>query len=155
MKEHTRLRRLYDSVIEYTNIANTKENLEKLEERTREIQDRIRELDEGEIIVGDLDTTRQILGTIYLSGIDGMEEEEKATVVKKLMELIQRKDGKIEDLVGVVKDLHSRCYRFVSMRDGLHRLRTRNLDLQTQVNNAEARLNEVLSEEEKTKQGKK
>ena len=37
------------------------------------------------------------------------------------------------------------------MRDGLHRLRTRNLDLQTQVSNAEMRLNEVLGEEEKTK----
>ena len=54
-------------------------------------------------------------------------------------------------MVGVVKDLHKRCYRFVSMRDGLHRLRTKNLELQNQVNNAELRLNEVLGEEEKTK----
>ena len=67
------------------------------------------------------------------------------------MELVQRKDNKIEDLVGIVKDLHNRCYRFISMQDGLHRLRTKNLDLQSQVNNAEMRLNEVLGEEEKTK----
>ena len=102
-------------------------------------------------MVGDLDNTRNILSTVYQNGVDGMEEEEKATVVKKLMELVQRKDSKIEDLVGVVKDLHNRCYRFISMRDGLHRLRTKNLDLQNQVNNAEMRLNEILGEEEKTK----
>ena len=102
--------------------------------------------------VGDLDTTKQILSTVYMSGIDGMDDGEKATVINKLMELVQRKDGKIEDLVGVVKDLHSRCYRFISMRDGLHRLRTRALDLQTQLRDAEVRLNEVLSEEEKTKE---
>merc|ERR1711888_536585 len=54
-------------------------------------------------------------------------------------------------MVGVVKDLHKRYYRFISMRDGLHRLRTKNLDLQSQVNNAELRLNEILGEEEKTK----
>ena len=37
------------------------------------------------------------------------------------------------------------------MRDGLHRLRTRNLELQTQQTNTERRLNEVLEAEEKNK----
>ena len=118
------------------------------EERMEELNEEIRKLSEGEIVVEDLNNTRNILNSVYRNGVDSMGEEEKATVVKKLMELVQRKDMKIGDMVGVIKDLHRRCYRFINMRDGLHRLRTRNLELQNQQSNTEKKLNEVLETEE-------
>ena len=42
MEEHTRLRHLYDSVIEYTNIMNTEENSEMMEEKSKELKVKIK-----------------------------------------------------------------------------------------------------------------
>ena len=136
-------------MIELTDAENEDGNIST--ERMEKLSEEIRRLDEGEIVVEDLNSTRDILNSVVTNGVDYMEEEEKTTVVKKLMELVQRKDVKIGDMVGVIKDLHKRCYRFINMRDGLHRLRTRNLELQTQQTNTERRLNEVLEAEEKNR----
>ena len=83
MEEHNRLRKLYDSVIELTDALNEDEEDRLSDERMEELKEEIRRLDEGEMVVGDLNSTRDILSTVYRNGVDGMEEEEKATVVKK------------------------------------------------------------------------
>ena len=78
-------------MIELTDAINREEDDEMTEEKVEELKEKIKTLDEGEMVVGSLDNTRNILCTVYQNGVDGMEEEEKATVVKKLMELVQRK----------------------------------------------------------------
>jgi len=65
------------------------------------------------------------------------------------MELVQRKEGKIEECMRIIEELHSKCYRFASMRDGLHRMRARVFDLLTQLRDSEERLNDMLNIGEK------
>ena len=104
---------------------------EIIEEETRKMLMQGEEMDLGEITLGGLNSTGIILETVYRSGVEGMLDREKVIIINKLMELVQRKEGKIEECMRIIEELHSRCYRFASLRDGLHRLRARVFDLLT------------------------
>ena len=91
-----------------------------------------------------MNNTGTILETIYKSGIEGMENKEKVIIISKLMKLVQRKEGRIEEFIWLLKALHDKCYRFASMRDCLHRLRARIFDLLTQLRDSEERVREMI-----------
>ena len=76
LEEHLRYRKLYDSVIELTDAMNEEEREDRIsEERMEELNEEIRKLSEGEIVVEDLNSTRDILNSVVANGVDYMEEE--------------------------------------------------------------------------------